>query len=227
MKRTTLYILILMTLPAILNAQYLGGIGRGDASLFLSDIPLAVELTSFTSDISGRNITLNWVTASEQNNFGFDVERKILAGNFIKVGFIEGKGTVNTLSYYSFVDKNLHTGIYQYRLKQLDNNGNFNYFELSENAEIEIPAKFFLSQNYPNPFNPTTKIDFELPADCKVTIKVYDITGRIIKILLNDEFRPADYYSVDFDASGFASGIYFYKFETGEFSSVKRMVYIK
>jgi hypothetical protein len=176
------------------------------------DNPLPVTLSSFISNISGRNIKLSWITASEQNNSGFNIERKSITGDFAKIGFVNGKGTVNTPSSYSFEDKNLQTGKYQYRLKQIDNNGNFEFHNLNGTVEVGIPNKFDLSQNYPNPFNPTTKINFDLPADSKVTLAIYDVTGRQVSKLLNNELRTAGYYTMDFNGSSMASGIYFYRF---------------
>ncbi|MBC8490639.1 MAG: hypothetical protein H8D45_31875, partial [Bacteroidetes bacterium] len=115
-----------------------GTFGRG---LWETDIEAAlpVVLSSFISTVIGRNVKIDWVTASEQNNYGFDIERKIITGNFIKIGFIQGKGTVTTPSNYFFVDRNLQTGIYQYRLKQIDFNGNIKYHNLSGQVEIGIP----------------------------------------------------------------------------------------
>ena len=107
----------------------------------------------------------------------------------------------------------MNTGKYQYRLKQIDNNGNFEYHNLNGIAEIGIPAKMNLSQNYPNPFNPTTKINFDLPNDSRVNIKIFDVSGREIKTIVND-YKSAGYYTVQFDASGLSSGVYFYKLST-------------
>ena len=119
------------------------------------------------------------------NNAGFEVERvkssELRVQSYEKVGFVKGKGTTNTQTSYTFTDTKLNSGKYQYRLKQIDNNGNFEYHNLNGEVEVGIPAKYDLSQNYPNPFNPTTKIDFSLPSDSKVKMIIYDITGREIK----------------------------------------------
>jgi hypothetical protein len=128
------------------------------------------------------------------------------------MAFVSGKGTTNTPSSYTFEDRNMQTGKYSYRLKQIDNNGNFEFYNLNGTIEIGVPNKFNVSQNYPNPFNPTTKINFDLPADSKVTLVIYDVTGRQVTKLLNNELRTAGYYTMDFNGSSFASGIYFYRF---------------
>ena len=128
-----------------------------------TDDPLPVELSAFTSTVSNRDVTLNWSTASELNNSGFDIERSLTEGQWTKAGNVQGNGTTNELKNYQFTDKNLSSGTYSYRLKQIDFNGNFEYFNLNEEIIVGIPDQFSLSQNYPNPFNPTTKIDFQLP----------------------------------------------------------------
>ncbi|MFZ4589755.1 MAG: T9SS type A sorting domain-containing protein [Ignavibacteria bacterium] len=197
------------------------------------DSPLPVRLASFSSNVSDRNVKLNWATSKETNNSGFEVERaEVRSQNleFRKIGYVSGKGTVNTTSNYSYTDTKLNTGKYQFRLKQIDYNGNFEYFELNGNVEVGLPGKFNLSQNYPNPFNPVTKIDFDLPLDSKVNMVMYDISGREIKTLVN-EGRPAGYHTIMFDASSLSSGIYFYrivaKSSDKDFVSFKKMALIK
>jgi hypothetical protein len=207
------------------NGTYSGGGTFCDGSL-------PVELISFTSSISmkEREVTLIWKTEKEINNRGFEIERAEVRSEkfeFRKIGYRQGKGTVSTPTNYTFVDRKLQTGKYKYRLKQIDYNGNFQYFSLKGDIEISLPRKFDLSQNYPNPFNPKTKIEFELPIDCKVTIKIYDIAGREIIVILNNEFRLANYYSVDFNGINFSSGVYFYRLTTDNFSETKKMIMVK
>jgi hypothetical protein len=143
------------------------------------------------------------------------------------LGFVRGNGTTAQQKSYSFADNNLNTGKYKYKLKQIDNNGNFEYFSLNGLVEIGLPNKYSVSQNYPNPFNPTTKIDFELPADSKVTMLIYDISGREVAKLLNNEFRAAGFHTAEFDASKISSGIYFYRLTADNFSVTKKMMLIK
>ncbi|MFZ4591637.1 MAG: T9SS type A sorting domain-containing protein [Ignavibacteria bacterium] len=189
-----------------------------------------VTLQSFTTNIFGKNINLNWVTESEINNAGFDIERKTLDGNWSKVGYVQGNGTRNTPTNYSYTDRNLNTGKYQYRLKQIDNNGNFEYHNLSGSVEVGVPKNYELSQNYPNPFNPTTKIDFSLPFDSKVNLIIYDLTGREVKTLVN-EARQAGYHTVEMNASMLSSGTYFFRIIANangkDFISTKKMVLVK
>ena len=192
---------------------------------------LPVELASFNSVIENRNVTLKWTTASEQNNAGFDIERKTSSENtWVKTGNVQGSGNSNSLKNYSFSDKNMNTGRYNYRLKQIDFNGNYKYYDLSNEVIIGIPVRYNVSQNYPNPFNPSTKINYDLPFDSKVDIKLFDIAGREVANIVNT-VQTAGYYTVSFNASSLSSGAYFYQINAvgGNQNFVKtlKMVLIK
>ncbi|MBN8572021.1 MAG: T9SS type A sorting domain-containing protein [Ignavibacteria bacterium] len=120
----------------------------------------------------------------------------------------------------------MSSGKYQYRLKQIDFNGNYEYHTLQNEVEIGVPKKFNLSQNYPNPFNPTTRINYELPITNYVSIKIYDINGKVVVNLVNEN-KQAGYYTLEFNGANLSSGMYFYRIEAGEFSAVKKMVLVK
>jgi hypothetical protein len=174
---------------------------------------LPVMITEFSSYIKTDNVTLKWITASERNNEGFRIERKNIKSEnpvWINVGTVKGAGNSNTATRYSFEDTKVQSGKYNYRIRQVDNNGNYKYFNLISVVEIGVPSKYNLSQNYPNPFNPTTKINYELPKDSKVNISVFDILGREVMSLVNQE-QKAGYYSITTDAKNLASGTYFYR----------------
>jgi len=192
---------------------------------------LPVLLLSFTSSIDKNNVSLNWVTEWELNNSGFELERKGQGDiEWNKIAIIQGGGTTQGQKFYSYVDKKLKAGSYNYRLKQVDYNGNYEYFELGSVVVINAPNVFKLSQNYPNPSNPKCRIDFEIPFDSKVKLRVYDVLGKEVYKLL-DEFKPADFYSIEFDGSNLASGMYFYRIiaEGGEknFTHTLKMVLVK
>jgi hypothetical protein len=178
------------------------------------DIPMPVELAFFTSNVISRDVKLNWITATETNNAGFEIQKSEIRSQkqeeWVKVGYINGNGTKTTPTNYTFEEKKLNLGKYNYRLKQIDYNGNFEYHNLNGIIEIGVPNKFNISQNYPNPFNPTTKIDFELPYDSKVSIKLYDIRGREVMTIMNDQ-RPAGYYTEQMNGNNLSSGTYFYR----------------
>jgi hypothetical protein len=203
------------------------GLGYGD-------VVLPVELASFTSSINGRNVSLSWTTSSEVNNSRFVIQRRTsgeeTGSQWKDAGHVNGNGTTGTPSTYSFTDRGLNSGSYSYRLKQIDFNGNFEYFELGTEVNIGIPVHFDLSQNYPNPFNPSTKINFDVPVDSKVMISVFDISGRLAATVV-DGFLPAGYHTVNFSSAGLSSGVYFYRLTASgngnEFSAVKKMTLIK
>jgi len=191
---------------------------------------LPVELESFTSDVYENNVRLQWSVLSEINNSGFEIERRQLTGNeqsgWINIGFESGAGNSAHQNVYSFEDRNLQSGKYDYRLKQIDFNGNFEYFELMNIVQIGVPQKFRLSQNYPNPFNPVTLVNFDIPEDSKIVLKIYDNTGREVKTLVN-EFKLAGYYKVELNGTDLASGVYFCNLQTDKFSDTKKMILLK
>lgn len=200
--------------------------GRLDYSVGLQMLAsgqvLPVELTSFTANVSGKRVTLNWTTATEINNYGFEVERKQAQGNWNKIGFVNGHGNSNSAKEYSYTDKGLAPGKYLYRLKQIDTDGTYEYSNEVE-AEIIHPKEFVVEQNYPNPFNPETRISFALPQQSHVKVTIFNILGQEIETLVN-ETREAGQHTIDFNADGLNSGVYLYKIEAGSFVQVKKMI---
>jgi photosystem II stability/assembly factor-like uncharacterized protein len=197
---------------------------------FANETLLPVELTSFTSSVNKNNVMLRWTTGNEVNNSGFHIERRLTSGEWIDIGFVSGSGTISEPVEYEFYDRNLKTGKYNYRLKQTDFNGNFEYFSLTSEINIAAPEKFALMQNYPNPFNPSTKIAFNLPFESEIKLSVYDITGKEISVLVNQSLT-AGFHEYQWDASGISSGTYFYRItsSTGGIrnTEVKKMMLIR
>ncbi|MBK7377892.1 MAG: T9SS type A sorting domain-containing protein [Ignavibacteriales bacterium] len=207
-----------------------------------SDI-VPVELTSFTVTAQHNNVTLNWQTATETNNSGFEIERKQVGSpqssvsnqDWNQIAFIPGFGTTTEPKSYSFVDENLSAGKYQYRLKQIDFDGSFEYSNTIE-AEISSPTEFSLEQNYPNPFNPTTKIKYTIPSTplsfgegLGVRLLVYDILGNEVATLVNEPQQPGT-YEVEFNvgqAISLSSGVYYYQLRSGSFVETKKMLILK
>ena len=188
---------------------------------------LPVELTSFNFNTSENNVYLHWTTSSELNNYGFEVYRKYSGNNIWQLlGFVPGSVNSHELKNYEFADKNLLTGVYNYRLKQLDVNGNWTNFELNNSVEINSPDLFKLLQNFPNPFNPNTVINFSIPVTGNTKLSVYDLSGKQIKVLL-DEYKQAGYYSLNFNGAGLSSGIYIYELNNGRNKIIKYMTLIK
>ena len=192
---------------------------------------LPVELASFTANTVHNNVNLSWSTVSELNNTGFEIERKSALSDWSKVGFVKGNGTINNSVSYSYTDNNLSTGLYNYRLKQIDYNGNYEYYNLSSEVIVGVPAKFNLSQNYPNPFNPSTKINYDLPFDSRVSIKLFDLTGREVAVIV-DAAQTAGYHTAQFNGLSLSSGVYFYTLtaeggNSAKFISTKKMLLVK
>jgi photosystem II stability/assembly factor-like uncharacterized protein len=204
-------------------------VGDNGTILRTTDGGVPVELTSFSATVNEQNVMLNWTTATEINNRGFEVE-KSFNNEWAVIGFVEGNGTTTEPKSYSHRDENLDAGIYKYRLKQLDFDGTFEYTDVVE-AEITTSLEFELSQNYPNPFNPSTKIEFQITDFGFVSLKVYDVLGNEIAVLTNKEI-PAGKYEVIFDShSGevrnLTSGIYYYQLKAGDIIQTKKMIFLK
>jgi hypothetical protein len=211
--------------------------GGDNFNLFIAKItdePIPVELISFTGHFTNEGIKLHWTTSSEKNNYGFEIERT-QNSKWEVIGFAEGNGTTAGQNNYSFTDQDISSGIYKYRLKQIDFDGTFSYSGIIE-VNVGLPEVFSLEQNYPNPFNPVTKIKYNIPSvttgqaqsDTRVLLKVYNLLGREAATLV-DEFKPAGSYEVEFDASGLSSGVYYYKLylaDTGKFET-RKMILMK
>lgn len=202
--------------------------------------PLPVELSSFSvNSVEGTKAQLQWETATEVNNYGFEIERSLAVNedesesktepNWETVTFVKGHGNSNSTKTYSFTDKNLVGGSkFVYRLKQIDIDGTFEY---SDAVEIEVlPNKYELLQNYPNPFNPETNIKFSLPEDAKIAINIYNVLGERVATILNKDLK-AGFHQVNFNTTSagykLSSGVYIYTLESKSFSQVKKMILMK
>jgi len=189
--------------------------------------PLPVELSSFTAKVlrDGR-IKLDWRTETEVDNYGFNIERSINEGEWSTIGFVEGYGNSNSPKQYNYTDEDLFAGgsKFQYRLKQLDTDGQFEY---SDVVEVEIvPTKIELSQNYPNPFNPSTTIRFSLPKETQLKINIYNVLGELVETLAEGTYKVG-YHKLTFNASALSSGTYIYRIESTEFVQTKKMLLLK
>lgn len=213
-----------------LNATWFGVEKTGETSQWVSsDIPLPVELSELSAVPSSEGVILTWQTSTEINNYGFEIESLNLNSKntvWNKIGFVKGYGNSNSIKEYSFIDKSVTVGKYSYRLKQLDNDGGFKF---SECFDVEInanPINFVLNQNYPNPFNPSTTISFSIPASTFVTLKIYDVLGKEVSMLINEELSAGNYEKTFFPYN-LSNGIYFYSLKAGKFSETKKMILMK
>lgn len=198
-----------------------------DAATFkYNNFILPVELSSFTASVSlNGDVELQWITETEINNHGFEIERKTIHGQYNTIGFVKGNGTTTERKVYSFIDKNLEAGKYIYRLKQIDYNGQFEYSNEIE-VDVVLVKEFALHQNYPNPFNPGTVISWQSPIDGWQTLRVYDVLGNEVATLVN-EFRNAGKHSIVYDMSDLSAGTYYYQLRIGEFVQTKKMTLLK
>jgi minor extracellular serine protease Vpr len=200
---------------------------------------LPVQLASLTATAGGQDVFLSWLTATEVDNYGFEVERRQLSNlqsaisnlQWFKVGFVAGNGTCSTPHTYQFADRGLEPGRYAYRLKQMNTDGSFTY---SFAAEVTVgpPIVFALDQNFPNPFNSTTTIRYALPEPSHVKITVFDVLGRTVAVLV-DEGQGAGNQQLRWDAT-VSSGVYLYRIDaTGlaapgrRFTELRKMVVVK
>jgi len=195
---------------------------------------LPVELVSFTAKVVGESVVLNWQTATEVNNYGFSIERAFvgqisnLSTDWNEIGFVEGHGNSNSLKDYSFIDadNNLVVELRRnYRLKQIDIDGAFEYSEVIS-IELKIEKEFKLAQNFPTPFNPSTSISYALPINGFVTIKVYNTIGEEVAELINQNIE-AGTHVIQFNAFNLPTGAYFYRITTENYSETKKMLLIK
>ena len=192
--------------------------------------PLPVELTSFNAKVIGKNILLIWQTATEINNYGFEVERMSnvkcqKSEQWTKLGFVDGNGNSNSPKDYLFEDKNpAGSGEIKYRLKQIDNNGQFKYSDMV--GVYYSLNDFQLFQNYPNPFNNSTTISWQQPTSEFISLKVYDVLGNEVTTLLNENMEGGKHI-INFDASNLSSGIYIYKLQSIDFTQNKKITLLK
>jgi hypothetical protein len=193
------------------------------AYLFRDIIP--VELTAFTANVSGNSVNLNWSTATELNNSGFEIQRKSVNNQFEKVGYVAGFGTTTEPKAYSFTQNDLAVGNYTFRLKQVDFDGSFEYSN-EINVDVNAPAQYSLDQNYPNPFNPSTLIKYSVAQDGFVNVSIFNLLGEKVTTLVNSNMKAGS-YELNFNASQLSSGVYFYSIEAGDFKAVRKMMLMK
>lgn len=185
---------------------------------------LPVELSNFNGKFQNNSILLTWKTLTEIDNKGFEVER-LVNNNWTSLGFVNGKNNSNVVNNYEFTVNNFVVGKNVFRLKQVDNNGNFKYYDPIE-IEVAAPKKLELFGNYPNPFNPSTIIKFAVPEKANINLSVYNITGQLVKVFENSEYE-AGVYTKNIDLSGFTSGVYFVKLSNGKNTQVMKINLMK
>jgi subtilisin family serine protease len=216
------------------------GYGKLDILAASNSVALPAEIVSFTSDKVGNGVVLNWNTATEVNNYGFEIERQTVetlratSDEWEKVGFVEGHGNSNSPKNYSFFDNLLNqklSSYINYRLKQIDNDGHFEYSD-EISVDFEQVLKNSIEQNHPNPFNPSTTLHYSIADNSLVRIEIYNLLGQIVAELINSE-QISGNHSVTWNASGLSSGVYFARFSVtsinskATFSDSKKLILMK
>jgi len=191
-----------------------------------TNYPLPVELSSFTASVMNDFVILNWTTSTEKNSSSFEVEKKQADINtWQKIASLKAADLSNSPKNYSYSDKNITAGKFNYRLKMIDNDGSFKYSSII-NVDISAPIKFELAQNYPNPFNPSTIIRYQLPVNSQITLKVFNMLGKEVATLVN-EVKLAGSYEVTLNADKLSSGVYYYQLKSNNFVQTKKLELIK
>ncbi len=213
-----------------------GQSARSATGILTVDLPLPIELATFTGSFTGSGVAkLEWSTVSEVNNYGFEIERSPAPDSGyhgIANGCVPGHGNTTTVHRYSFVDLTARPEEEYYRLKQIDMDGTVQYTEgiAVANAHLTlervIPAQFTLEQNYPNPFNPSTVISYGLPSDSRVLLEVYNTLGERVMILV-DEYQQAGMHEVVLRNASLGSGLYFYRIRAGNFAETRKLILLK
>jgi photosystem II stability/assembly factor-like uncharacterized protein len=216
---------------------FAGTNGQGVWSRLQSDI-LPIELTSLTASVQQNKVVLNWKTATELNNYGFEIERTsyhdgFITSNWESLGFIKGSGNSTSTKEYSFTDATLRgNGKFIYRLKQIDNDGKIKYLGETEISVNLIPRAYSLENNFPNPFNPSTVINYSLPFESNVKLTLYNALGMAVKELIV-EVQAAGSHQYNFNATGLSSGVYLYTIQASSvdgkenYQSTKKMILMK
>ena len=189
--------------------------------------PLPVELSLFTAIVFDERVHLKWITKTEVNNYGFEIERKQEGDEWRRIGFVDGYGTTLEPKEYNLMDDitEINTRMIKYRLKQINYDGSYEYSD-EVLADNPAPVDYTLQQNYPNPFNPVTTISYSLPVKSEVELIIFNALGEGVMQLTNEE-KEAGRYSVEFNATELSSGIYFYRLQAGKFVETKKMVLLR
>ena len=191
---------------------------------------IPVELASFSATSQDGKVLLEWSTATESNNYGFEIERRAAdSQQWEKAGFVKGMGTTAEKQTYRFVDQVAGTGDYFYRLKQIDSDGSYTYSD-EVRVSAAVPDELGLDQNYPNPFNPTTEIAFRVPKDYKgaIRIRIYNLLGREVRsfqfINIESGLHKVVWDGRDNNGHEVGSGAYIYTLESSKGVTFRKMV---
>lgn len=198
---------------------------RIDEAALIGDGPLPVELVSFTAHSVENRIVLNWSTSTEVNNYGFELMRSTDGSYWDSIAFLKGNGNSNTIRHYNYIDTPFGGLKFIYKLKQIDFDGEFKYYDPVE-VTMEKISQISLEQNYPNPFNPETTIRFSLPFQTDVKVILYNLLGELVAEIINDNLNEG-YYEYKLNGGSLASGVYFYQLSAGNTRLTKKLIITK
>jgi glucuronoarabinoxylan endo-1,4-beta-xylanase len=209
---------------SVTNGSFTTTLDASSVTTFVSDASLVpVEMLSFTANAVEDKIHLSWITATEKNNRGFEIQRSVDKQSFVTIGYAEGKGTTTERQSYSFIDYGVGEQLF-YRLKQIDLDGTFQYSNIVEVSSV--PKIFTLSQNFPNPFNPVTQIKYSIPEESYISLIVYNLVGEKVATLFEGN-QKAGYHVASFDGSKLAGGVYLYRLNANDFTETRKLIILK
>ena len=198
-----------------------------------NDLFLPVELSRFESIVVGNDVRLEWTTASETNNSGFEIQQvsPLESNDWTSMGFVAGNGTTTEENEYAFRIEDLEPGIHHFRLKQIDFDAKFEYSSIIETI-VDLPSSHHLSSAYPNPFNPQSSFSLSVKETSEVSIALYDALGKKVRTIYSGSIRGGHSRSFTIDGAGLSSGLYLYRVQgisnsQGKFEESKRLTLIK
>ncbi len=212
---------------------YLGSKSSGGGEMPIDDCDVPIELVDFKGDQREKQIDLDWITATEENNKGFYIEKRMKLDQgtteWEQISFVNGNGNTKSTSYYNYSDENVNAGTtYQYQLRQVDFDGTQTCYD-SKIVEVNFTGNVTLT-NYPNPVKDETNFKYSLEKNSKVTLEIIDLLGNVVKTVLSNEEQTAGIHTKDYnvtDAIGnkLNTGTYIYKLTVdGETQSGKMNV---
>lgn len=186
---------------------------------------LPVELTAFTAYAKNGVAQLRWTTATETNNFGFEVQRSVTAESWETIDFVAGHGNSFSPRNYSYDDKLPQglPGVLRYRLKQIDRDGTTEYSPVVM-VKLAPVADFGISEAFPNPFNPSTTLSLRLAEEANVTLTLHDMSGKLVQTLLDNSRMDKGSHSVMVNAAQLPSGRYLAVMQSGSTRSAYPLV---
>jgi len=188
---------------------------------------IPVELLSFNATLNGDVATLEWVTSSETNNSGFEVQMLPDGqSEFRAIDFVEGHGTTTEVQHYTYTTTGLNSGTYMFRLKQIDFDGGFEYSQEIE-VTVGVPGTHVLTQAYPNPFNPMASFSLSVATAQHVEVVLYNAIGQQVQTLFSGQMEAGEAHALTINGANLPSGPYYYRVIGENFAESGRVTLLK